>query len=152
MITHAIGAACVLALLSACASTPSDPVRDLAYQTGARQVVLRYIHAGSTDEQRATRALRIREAVGALQVLLSPESSETTLETLRVAAEAEIAKASISPPDKDLLLSLVAALEAYLRERVDAGVLSEASRVKVAKVFDWIGAAATTYHQPPVVE
>lgn len=135
----------VVVLLSGCSSTPTSPEREIIYNIGARQVVFRHIAAGSTPTEQQGRAHRILQAVTAFRVLVDDEAAETTLSGLLLLAKAEIDRAELSPPDKDLLVSLVIGLEAYLKQRIDEGVLSPEARATVSQVLGWISDAAAAY-------
>lgn len=141
----AIGA---LISVSGCSSTPTSPEREIIYNIGARQVVFRYVAAGNSPESQRQRTKRIQAAVGIVKAVVDDTAAETTLPQLRLLAEAEINKAELSPPDKDLLLSLVDGLEIYLKQRISDGALSPEARATVSQVLGWISAAAAAYPLP----
>ena len=138
----------VLLWLSGCSSAPLSPEREILYNIGARQAVFRYIEAGDNPVTQRARIKRIQEAVTALRASVDDQAAEITLSALRLRAEDKINSADLSPPDKDLLLSLVAGLDAYLKQRIDEGVLSTEDRATVFQVLTWISDAAAAYPLP----
>jgi hypothetical protein len=124
-------------VISACAS---NEAQDLGFSIVVEQSVQRYIW-DAPESERSQRAERIRKIASDVRALAS--NTTVTVALLRQAAEQEIAKHDLIPPDRALIDKLLDVIVAELQARVGEGPLSEDHRVRVTAVLDWIVWAAT---------
>lgn len=126
-------------LMPACATTPQSA---LVEQVAVQYATGKFIEA-KPDAQRAGRAADVIKVAGVIKTLASGDTA--TVDELSVYVETVLADAGLSPSDRLLANTLVAAVVAELQARVQNGILSPDDRLKVATALDWVIQAAQGY-------
>lgn len=128
-----------VAALCGCASTPQNAVLQ---QVAVQYATGKFIEAKPAAE-RAARAADVIAVAGVVKTLASGDTS--TVDELANHVQGILAGANLSPSDRLLANTLVAAVVAELQARVSNGVLSANDRLAVSKVLDWVVQAAQGY-------
>lgn len=118
------------------------PENAALHQVAVQYATGKYIEAAGPDamEARACKVLSVSDAIAALAT-----DDTVTLDSLESHALQAVAKAEMTPADRILANTLVAAVVAELRARVDTGVLSDQDRYRVGLVLGWVKQAAGLY-------
>src|SRR5262245_42210824 len=104
--------------LTSCSN--NSPMEEAGYQVATRQLTSRYIWDAKTPEKREARAKRVRAIATDIRALAAGGEA-VTLAGLRLATLNELKKHDLTPPDRDLALGLIDALDAYLKTKVRDG-------------------------------
>lgn len=138
--------ACVCVLLSCigCATLKdlASPNNSAVQQIAVQYATGKFIEAKPAAE-RAARAKEVKAVALAVRQVASSDSS--TVVALQALASAKVAASGLQGADRLLADALVAAVVQELSSRVSTGVLTPENQVIVAKVLDWVVAAADAY-------
>lgn len=130
----------VAASMAGCAFL--KPENAALHQIAVQYATGKYIEAANDGEEtaRACKVIAVSETVATLT-----SNEAITLDELEAHALAAVVNTNMSPADRILANTLVAAVVAELRARVDTGVLSEQDRYRVGLVLGWVKQAAEMY-------
>ena len=131
-----------LSLLPACAAL-TNPNSQLAEQIAVQYATGKYIENEATVDARLARARQVKAVAASLKAVAASDSA--TVDQLRSLAMSKVAKANLAPADRVLATTLVEVAVQELAKRVDTGALNPDARVAVARLLDWVIAAANAY-------
>jgi hypothetical protein len=140
LVGFGVGAVLLAYMVSGCSFL--KPENAVLHQVAVQYATGKYIEGADEGKEidRACKIIAVSETVAALAT-----SDTVTLDGLEAHALSVVANASMSPADRILANTLVAAVVAELRARVDTGVLSDQDRYRVGLVLGWVKQAAGAY-------
>jgi hypothetical protein len=130
-------------VLLGCRTTPENAV---LHQVAVQYATGKYIES-APEADYADRAQKVIAVAELAQALAADEA--VTLDTLEIQVFRVVQNAPLSMADRVLANTLVAAVVAELRARVNAGVLSDQDRYRVGMVLGWVKQAAKIYVPVP---
>jgi len=107
-----------------------------ATQLVVQYATLKVIERGSTPDDQALRASRIREI--ATEAKTNLQKGDVPLEALKVIVGERIAKYALSPADQLLANALVQAVMDELQARVGVGAIPPDTMYQAEQVLDWV--------------